>query len=301
MRHADTAMYRAKNAGRNCIALFDDSMLDNVTKRLDVETALYRALERNELHLVHQPIVDIDLGLVVGFEALMRWDRGQAQVVSPDEFIPIAEETGIIVPLGSWAINDALTQLRSWIDAGHCSPSTTMSVNVSVRQLHDPQFVTVVTEALASSGIPAGQLWLEVTESVMITEPTQALAALHRLHGLGVRIAIDDFGTGYSSLSLLQRFPIQCIKIDRAFVNDVVAEAATQNIVRTIIAMATAMGAEIVAEGVENTEQLDQLLSLECHRAQGYLFSRPVHVDDVPRVVKFLEDPNHWREITGRN
>ena len=301
MRHADTAMYRAKNAGRNCIALFDESMLDNVTKRLDVETALYRALERNELHLVHQPIVDIDLGIVVGFEALMRWDRGQAQVVSPDEFIPIAEETGIIVPLGSWAINDALTQLRSWIDAGHCSPSTTMSVNVSVRQLHDPQFVTVVTDALSASGIPAGQLWLEVTESVMITEPTQALAALHRLHGLGVRIAIDDFGTGYSSLSLLQRFPIQCIKIDRAFVNDVVNEPATQNIVRTIIAMATAMGAEIVAEGVENTEQLSQLLSLECHRAQGYLFSRPVHVDDVPRVVSFLEDPNHWREITGRS
>lgn len=301
MRHADTAMYRAKNAGRNCIALFDESMLESVTKRLDVETALYRALERNELHLVHQPIVDIDLGIVVGFEALMRWDRGQSHVVSPDEFIPIAEETGIIVPLGSWAINDALTQLRSWIDAGHCSPSTTMSVNVSVRQLHDPQFVTVVTEALASSGIPAEQLWLEVTESVMITEPTQALASLHRLNALGVRIAIDDFGTGYSSLSLLQRFPIQCIKIDRAFVNDVVTEPATQNIVRTIIAMATAMGADIVAEGVEDIEQLAQLTSLECHRAQGYLFSRPVHVDDVPRVVKFIEDPTHWREITGRN
>ena len=301
MRHADTAMYRAKNAGRNCIALFDESMLESVTKRLDVETALYRALERNELHLVHQPIVDIDLGIVVGFEALMRWDRGQSQVVSPDEFIPIAEETGIIVPLGSWAINDALTQLRSWIDAGHCSASTTMSVNVSVRQLHDPQFVTVVTEALASSGVPAEQLWLEVTESVMITEPTQALASLHRLNALGVRIAIDDFGTGYSSLSLLQRFPIQCIKIDRAFVNDVVTEPATQNIVRTIIAMAIAMGADVVAEGVENTEQLDQLLSLECHRAQGYLFSRPVHIDDVPRVVKYLEDPNHWREITGRS
>ena len=301
MRHADTAMYRAKNAGRNCIALFDESMLESVTKRLDVETALYRALERNELRLVHQPIVDIDLGIVVGFEALMRWDRGQSQVVSPDEFIPIAEETGIIVPLGSWAINDALTQLRSWIDAGHCSASTTMSVNVSVRQLHDPQFVTVVTEALASSGVPAEQLWLEVTESVMITEPTQALASLHRLNALGVRIAIDDFGTGYSSLSLLQRFPIQCIKIDRAFVNDVVTEPATQNIVRTIIAMAIAMGADVVAEGVENTEQLDQLLSLECHRAQGYLFSRPVHVDDVPRVVKYLEDPNHWREITARS
>jgi diguanylate cyclase (GGDEF)-like protein len=301
MRHADTAMYRAKNAGRNCIALFDESMLESVTKRLDVETALYRALERNELHLVHQPIVDIDLGIVVGFEALMRWDRGQSQVVSPDEFIPIAEETGIIVPLGSWAINDALTQLRSWIDAGHCSASTTMSVNVSVRQLHDPQFVTVVTEALASSGVAAEQLWLEVTESVMITEPTQALASLHRLNALGVRIAIDDFGTGYSSLSLLQRFPIQCIKIDRAFVNDVVTEPATQNIVRTIIAMAIAMGADVVAEGVETTEQLAQLNSLNCHRAQGYLFSRPVHVDDVPRVVKFIEDTSNWREITQPN
>ena len=301
MRHADTAMYRAKNAGRNCIALFDESMLESVTKRLDVETALYRALERNELHLVHQPIVDIDLGIVVGFEALMRWDRGQSQVVSPDEFIPIAEDTGIIVPLGSWAINDALTQLRSWIDAGHCSASTTMSVNVSVRQLHDPQFVTVVTEALAASGVPAEQLWLEVTESVMITEPTQALASLHRLNALGVRIAIDDFGTGYSSLSLLQRFPIQCIKIDRAFVNDVVTEPATQNIVRTIIAMAIAMGADVVAEGVETTEQLAQLTSLDCHRAQGYLFSRPVHVDDVPRVVKFIEDTTNWREITQPN
>jgi EAL domain-containing protein (putative c-di-GMP-specific phosphodiesterase class I) len=301
LRHADTAMYRAKDAGRNCIALFDDSMLESVTKRLDVETALYRALERNELHLVHQPIVDIDLGIVVGFEALMRWDRGQSLIVPPDEFIPIAEETGIIVPLGSWAINDALAQLRAWIDAGHCSASTTMSVNVSVRQLHDPQFVTVVSDALSMSGILAEQLWLEVTESVMITEPTQALASLHRLHALGVRIAIDDFGTGYSSLSLLQRFPIQCIKIDRAFVNDIDSEPATQNIVRTIIAMATAMGADIVAEGVENIEQLSQLTHLDCHRAQGYLFSRPVHADDVPRVVRFIEDPTHWRELTGKN
>jgi EAL domain-containing protein (putative c-di-GMP-specific phosphodiesterase class I) len=255
-------------------------MLESVTKRLDVETALYRALERNELHLVHQPIVDIDLGIVVGFEALMRWDRGQSLIVPPDEFIPIAEETGIIVPLGSWAINDALTHLRSWIDAGQCAPSTTMSVNVSVRQLHDPQFVTVVSDALALSGI---------------------LASLHRLHSLGVRIAIDDFGTGYSSLSLLQRFPIQCIKIDRAFVNDVDSEPATQNIVRTIIAMATAMGADIVAEGVENIAQLSQLSNLDCHRAQGYLFSKPIHANDVPRVVQLIEDPTHWRELTGNN
>jgi diguanylate cyclase (GGDEF)-like protein len=299
MQHADTAMYRAKSAGRNCIALFDDSMLESVTKRLDVETALYRALERNELRLVHQPIVDIDLGIVIGFEALMRWDRKDSGTVSPLDFIPIAEETGTIVPLGSWAINDALQQLRSWVDTGVCTPSTTMSVNVSPRQLHDPEFVTIVNNALDASGVSPEQLWLEVTESVMITEPTQALSSLRRLNALGVRIAIDDFGTGYSSLSLLQKFPIQCIKIDRAFVNDISTDSATQNIVRTIIAMAEAMGADIVAEGVESKEQLQTLKSVKCHRAQGYLISPPVDVQDVPRVVREIQDPESWASRTN--
>jgi diguanylate cyclase (GGDEF)-like protein len=299
MQHADTAMYRAKSAGRNCIALFDDSMLESVTKRLDVETALYRALERNELRLVHQPIVDIDLGIVIGFEALMRWDRKDAGTVSPLDFIPIAEETGTIVPLGSWAINDALQQLRSWVDTGVCTPNTTMSVNVSPRQLHDPEFVTIVSNALDASGVSPEQLWLEVTESVMITEPTQALSSLRRLNALGVRIAIDDFGTGYSSLSLLQKFPVQCIKIDRAFVNDISTDKATQNIVRTIIAMADAMGADIVAEGVEDKTQLHTLKSVNCHRAQGYLISPPVDVQDVPRVVREIEDPESWASRTN--
>ena len=299
MQHADTAMYRAKSAGRNCIALFDDSMLESVTKRLDVETALYRALERNELRLVHQPIVDIDLGIVIGFEALMRWDRKDAGTVSPLDFIPIAEETGTIVPLGSWAINDALQQLRAWVDTGVCTPNTTMSVNVSPRQLHDPEFVTIVSNALDASGVSPEQLWLEVTESVMITEPTQALSSLRRLNALGVRIAIDDFGTGYSSLSLLQKFPIQCIKIDRAFVNDISTDKATQNIVRTIIAMADAMGADIVAEGVEDKTQLHTLKSVNCHRAQGYLISPPVDVQDVPRVVREIEDPESWASRTN--
>ena len=298
MQHADTAMYRAKSAGRNCIALFDDSMLESVTKRLDVETALYRALERKELRLVHQPIVDIDLGIVVGFEALMRWDRTGAGTISPLDFIPIAEETGTIVPLGSWAINDALQQLRSWVDTGVCKPSTTMSVNVSPRQLHDPEFVTIVSNALNTSGVSPEQLWLEVTESVMITEPTQALSSLRQLNALGVRIAIDDFGTGYSSLSLLQKFPIQCIKIDRAFVNDLATDQAAQNIVRTIIAMAEAMGADIVAEGVENRDQLQTLKSVNCHRAQGYLISPPVDVQDVPRIVREIEDPESWSKTT---
>jgi len=295
LRHADTAMYRAKAAGRNCIALFDESMLHSVSQRLDVETALYRALERNELHLVHQPIVDIDLGIVVGFEALMRWQRNDGEIVSPADFIPIAEETGTIVPLGSWAINDALQQLKQWMETGVVSASTTMSVNVSPRQLHDPQFVTTVSDALHASGLPAEQLWLEVTESVMMTEPAQALSAFRRLNSLGVRIAIDDFGTGYSSLSLLQQFPIQCIKIDRSFVQNITEASETHNMVRTIIAMAQSMGADVVAEGIETLPQLTALQSLQCHRAQGYFISRPIDAKDVPQSVADIHNVDNWR------
>jgi len=288
MRHADTAMYRAKDAGRNCIAVFDDSMVERVTQRLDIETALYRALERGEVHLVHQPIVDVDLGLVVGFEALMRWRREGAPV-SPADFIPVAEDTGTIVPLGTWALRDALARLRGWIDDGTCKPSTTMSVNVSPRQLNDPQFVHTVVDALAATRVSADQLWLEVTEGVMITEPDQALATLRRLESLGVRIAVDDFGTGYSSLSLLQRFPIHCVKIDRTFVQRL-DDPGTRTIVRTIVAMAGSLSAEVVAEGVETAGQLSLLASLGCSRVQGYLIGAPVGVADVPAVVADLED-----------
>ena len=290
MRHADTAMYRAKGAGRNCIALFDESMLAVATDRLDMETALYRALERGELRLVHQPIIDIDLGIVVGFEALMRWDRSDGRTVSPVDFIPIAEETGTIVPLGAWAINDALSQLRRWIDTDVVAQSTTMSVNVSARQLVDPQFVEAVGNALSVSGLSADHLWLEVTESVMITETAQTLASLRRLNSMGVRVAVDDFGTGYSSLSMLQRFPVQCVKIDRTFVQDLGGERETQNLVRTIIAMAGSMNAEIVAEGIETADQLALLASMRCHRAQGYLISPPIAAEHVPTAVQRIQD-----------
>ena len=296
LRHADTAMYRAKAAGRNCIAMFDDSMVEKVTQRLDIETALYRALEKNELRLVHQPIIDTSLNMVVGFEALMRWDRGSNGIVSPAEFIPIAEETGTIVPLGTWALLDALTHLREWTDSGACSTGTTISVNVSARQLHDPTFVSVVTEALSRSGVPAARLWLEVTESVMISEPTQALTALRQLNSIGVRIAIDDFGTGYSSLSLLQRFPIQRVKIDRAFVQSLTPQGESQTLVRTIIAMAAALGADVVAEGVETAEQLAILSALSCHKAQGYLISHPVPAGEVPSAVVSLEERTDWEK-----
>jgi len=297
LRHADTAMYRAKDAGRNCVAVFDESMLERVRQRLSVETALYRALERRELRLVHQPIIDIDLGDVVGFEALMRWQRDDGSTISPAEFIPIAEETGTIVPIGAWALLEALTHLRGWINEGICRRDATMSVNVSPRQLHDPNFVAVVSEALLRAHVPADQLWLEVTEGVMISQPEQALAALQKLCALGVRVAIDDFGTGYSSLSLLQRFPIARLKIDQSFVSGVADDAGARSLVRTIIALGESLGLDMVAEGVESAQQLQVLSELHCAKAQGYLISHPVAPEQMAATVAALDKLGSWPRL----
>ncbi|TSA54169.1 MAG: EAL domain-containing protein [Actinobacteria bacterium] len=301
LRHADTAMYRAKDAGRNCVAVFDESMLERVTQRLAIETALYRALERREIKLVHQPIVDIDMGDVVGFEALMRWQRDDGTMISPAEFIPIAEETGTIIPLGAWALLEALTHLRDWISQGACRSDATMSVNVSPRQLHDPNFVAVVNEALLRAHVPPEQLWLEVTESVMISQPEQALDALNALCDLGVRIAIDDFGTGYSSLSLLQKFPIQRLKIDKSFVNSVANDDSARSLVRTIIAMGESLQLDMVAEGVETVDQLQTLADLGCAKAQGFLISHPVPPESIGSVVAQLDSFGAWNKLRGRS
>ncbi|MFZ9912328.1 MAG: putative bifunctional diguanylate cyclase/phosphodiesterase [Ilumatobacteraceae bacterium] len=294
LRHADTAMYRAKESGRNCVAIFDESMLESVTQRLAVETALYRALERRELRLVHQPIIDVGLGEVVGFEALMRWDREDGSTISPAEFIPIAEETGTIVPIGSWALLEALTHLSDWIASGICARDATMAVNVSPRQLSDPNFVNVVSEALTRAHIPAKQLWLEVTEGVMIAQPDQALVALTRLCELGVRVAIDDFGTGYSSLSLLQKFPIQRLKIDRTFIQGVADDADARALVRTIVAMCESMSLDMVAEGVETVSQLQALGEMRCAKAQGYLISHPVPPESIAGTVAAINELGPW-------
>ena len=297
LRHADTAMYRAKDAGRNCVAVFDSSMLERVNQRLAVETALYRALERRELRLVHQPIIDIELGDVIGFEALMRWDMEDGTKISPAEFIPIAEETGVIVPIGSWALLEALSHLRGWINQGICRRDATMSVNVSPRQLHDPNFVAVVNEALMRSRMPADQLWLEVTEGVMITQPDQALETLRRLSSTGVRVAIDDFGTGYSSLSFLQKFPIHRLKIDRSFINELAEDASAKSLVKTIIAMADSLGLDVVAEGVETVEQLHALGDLHCKKAQGFLISHPVTPETMGSTVAGLDKIGKWPRL----
>lgn len=297
LSNAESAMYWAKEAGRNCVAVFDESMDQRTKNRLAIETALYGALERKELRLVHQPIIDIDLGDVTGFEALMRWDDSDGNSITPDVFIPIAEETGIIMPIGAWALLEALIHLRGWINEGVCSSDATMSVNVSSRQLHDPKFTAIVNEALIRSHMPAEQLWLEVTESVMITQPEQALETLRSLSALGVRIAIDDFGTGYSSLSFLQRFPIHRLKIDKSFVSNIVSDKNVRTLVKTIIAMAESLDLEVVAEGVETAPQLHALADLRCGQAQGFLISHPLPPDEIPKALLDLNKIGKWPRL----
>jgi diguanylate cyclase (GGDEF)-like protein len=288
VRRANIATHRAKQDGRNRAVFFDDAMQSKITRQVAVEHALHAALERDEMLLYHQPIVDLVSGQLTGFEALLRWRRSDGDLVSPADFIPIAEETGIIVDLGRWALVTALGDLRRWIDAGVVPPTTTMSVNVSPRQIADPDFPSVVESALANTDVPAHQLWLEVTESMMLEEPDLAETSLRRIRATGVRLALDDFGTGYSSLSLLQRFPIQRLKIDRAFVQGIAERNNDRSLVRTIVALARSMGHDLVAEGVETMAQVDALRELGCDRAQGYLFSRPVPVEAVPRTVEAL-------------
>jgi len=299
-RMADIAMYKAKDAGRDGLALYLDSMQQRLTARMEIENALYGALDREELRMFHQPIIDLEEGRVTGFESLMRWQREDGTLLSPTQFIAIAEETGIISSIGSWAILEALNQLRSWIDGGLVSDTTTISVNVSPRQLADPRFADCVTEALARTRVLPNLLWLEVTESIMITEPELARGALEQLRLAGVRISLDDFGTGYSSLSLLQQFPIQQIKIDRSFVSGVADSHHDASLVRTIIAMGESLGMDVVAEGVETMQQLTALRQLGCSKAQGYLISHPVPAIAMRSTIAALDNFLATSEIEPR-
>jgi diguanylate cyclase (GGDEF)-like protein len=292
LRRADIATHRAKADGRNRIVTFDDSMQSNLTHRMDVEHALHGAIGRQEMRLYHQPIVDLETGHLSGFEALIRWQR-DGVIVPPLDFIPIAEETGIIKEIGAWALREALCELQGWINDGVVAPGTTTSVNVSPRQILDPEFATVVRDALEYSGVPPHLLWLEMTESMMFDEPDLAEKTLRQIRAMGVRIALDDFGTGYSSLSLLQRFPIQRIKIDRAFVQGIADRSNDRSLVHTIIAMGQSMGLDLVAEGVETVHQLQGLRDLGCDKAQGYLISRPVPAEAMRSTMVALD------ELTG--
>jgi diguanylate cyclase (GGDEF)-like protein len=276
IRDADTAMYKAKGSGRNAWALFDTSLRDEVRDRMNLEQALRGALGRGELAVHFQPIVDLGTDELDGFEALMRWSHPELGSVSPMDFIPIAEETGLIVESGAWLLRVAAAQLADWTAA---RPPTArplhVSVNVSVRQLKDQALVATVREVLAETGLAPASLWLEITESGVMEDIETALATLTALRELGVVLCIDDFGTGYSSLSYLHRLPVGIVKIDRSFVAGVGEDGANEPIVRAVLAMTRAMGHRVVAEGVETAVQRDWLRDQGCELAQGWLYGKP--------------------------
>lgn len=287
LKHADAAMYRAKADGRNGYQFYAGSMGTSALDSLKLEGALRRALERNEFLLHYQPQVDIRTGAVVGVEALVRWQPQGKEMVSPADFIPIAEETGLIVPIGEWVLATACAQHKAWRDAG--LPPVRIGVNLSARQFQRQDLAKRVARLLEEMDCTPDCLALEITESDVMQNPETAVEILRQLHAMGVHLAIDDFGTGYSSLSYLKRFPIDSLKIDRSFVRDITSDADDAMIVNSVIALAHSMKLSVIAEGVENIQQLDFLSDHGCDQMQGYYFSKPVPADQIARLLQVVE------------
>jgi diguanylate cyclase (GGDEF)-like protein len=285
LRDADSAMYEAKHRGRARTELFDERLRARAAARMETESALRRALDRGEFILVYQPIVLLSEGRMVGAEALLRWQHPERGTITPDQFIPVAEETGLIVPIGAWVLEEACRQSRRWREAAPGRPPLAVSVNLSARQLVSPGFLDVVARALSDNAVDPSTFHLEITESVLMGDADFYVETLTALKALGVRLAIDDFGTGYSSLSYLRRFPIDKIKVDRSFVSDLDGGGGEWSIVAAVIAMAQALGRVALAEGVETPEQLSGLRALGCDFAQGYHFSRPLPPEDLDRLL----------------
>jgi EAL domain-containing protein (putative c-di-GMP-specific phosphodiesterase class I) len=285
LRNADVAMYRAKASGKGCHAVFEAGMYADRLERMELATDLRHAADRGELRVLYQPIVELTSGAITGVEALVRWHRPGHGETQPATFIPLAEETGLIVPIGRWVLAEACRQGRRWqLAAPRGSSGPTMSVNVSARQLYDPNFARDVAAVLAETGLSPDRLILEITESVLVSN-TSAEDRLHELKALGVRLAIDDFGTGYSNLSYLHRFPLDIIKIDRSFVAKV-ANTGESVLASIIVNLATNLNLQTVAEGIEYPEQRAQLIALGCMSGQGFLFARPVDADRVSGLLQ---------------
>ncbi len=277
VKHADIAMYRAKNQGRNNYQFFSKEMSTRAVQRLSMETDLRRALEREEFQLYYQPQLETQSGKIIGTEALLRWHHPQKGIIPPNEFIPILEETGLIIPVGDWVARTACHQLREWHDAGHALRA---SINVSSLQFNDPNFEERLANIIQETEIPNHSLELELTESLLMRSTGHTELTLKHFSEMGIQIAIDDFGVGYSSLSYLRRFPVDKLKIDRSFVRDITTDPDDAAIIITIIAMAKTLKLEIVAEGVETQEQLEFLQQFDCNVYQGFLFSRAVPAEE---------------------
>jgi diguanylate cyclase (GGDEF)-like protein len=285
LKAADVAMYRAKDTGRDGYLFYSAAMNVHTAERLELESDLRHALERHEFLLHYQPKVEVATGVITGTEALLRWNHPRRGLISPMEFIPLAEETGLIVPIGEWVLATACAQTKAWQDQG--LPKLDVAVNLSARQFADPMLLPKLTNIIRRSGLEPSSLELEITESLVMSHGESAVAVLQKLKSIGVRIAIDDFGTGYSSLAYLKRFPIDTLKVDRSFIRDIPSDSGDKQITRAIIALAHSLKLRVVAEGVETADQLTFLRSQRCDTVQGYHLYRPLPEAEVTPVLKF--------------
>ncbi|AIF66313.1 histidine kinase [Terribacillus saccharophilus] len=279
IKNADTAMYKSKDISGNNYHFFSEGMDNRTFESIKLENALYKALERKELIIYYQPQIDCKTNNIVGVEALLRWNHSEHGMISPDKFIPIAEETGLIVPIGEWVLEEACKQLKEWHDQGF--PLINMSVNLSVRQFEQRNLFSTVEDVLKKVGLSPKYLDLELTENLIVKNTDLTLETMKKLKGLGINIAIDDFGTGYSSLGYLKNLPISTLKIDKSFVQDMIKDNAA--ITNTIIMLAKNLNLEVIAEGVETKEQMEYLCARDCFLMQGYFFSRPMLAEDIAK------------------
>jgi diguanylate cyclase (GGDEF)-like protein len=286
IRDSDAAMYRAKERGRARYEIFDEAMRVRVAHRLRIENELRSAIDRNELRVRYQPVVSLATGRITGAEALVRWEHPQHGLLPPKEFIPVAEESGLIAPIGRWVLHESCRQTAAWHAANPDQPPIGISVNMSVRQLADRELAPAVRRALAATGLDPVCLSLELTEGMLIEETESALAALSELKQLGIQLALDDFGTGYASLGSLQRLPFDSIKLDRQFVERLGAHKVDNAIVSAVVTLAQTLELNVVAEGIEIEEQLAVVKALGCHHAQGFYFSRPVVAEEIGRMLE---------------
>ncbi len=291
LRNADTAMYQAKALGGGRYQIFDPSMHVRALTRLKLENDLRRAIERQEFYLCYQPVIDLDTGKISGFEALVRWRHPERGLVMPGEFIPAAEETGVIAALGDWVLGEACRQLRQWQEGGCASSELSMSVNLSVRQFSQRDLLATIDGILSATRLPTACLKLEITESVLIDSPESALAIFEQLRSRRIQLSLDDFGTGYSSLSYLHRFAMDSLKIDRSFTSKIDASRKNLDIIQAIISLSHNLGMEVIAEGIETMSQLEQLRALGCDRGQGNYFAPAL---SAAAAAELLRQPACW-------
>ena len=285
MRHADVAMYRSKNEGKNTFCFYSPEMSAKAIMRMNVERELRQAIENREFTLHYQPIVDSKTGRIVKAEALLRWDCDNLGMITPDYFIPIAEETGLIIPIGEWVIETACKQVKQWRDTGW--PDISITINVSARQFQaNSLLVETIRRSLKENDLPSDAIQLELTEGVLMKETESSQESMAQIEEMGIKLLIDDFGTGYASLSYLQRYNFDSIKIDRSYINNILISRQDEKLVRAVIAMAKSLGMSVVSEGVESKGQLDFLIKENCEYIQGYYFSKPVAPDEFFNLLK---------------